>query len=199
MFLVGSEASRVQCQRFYPRSCVASLLDLQNSTSCHLLTASQPSHQPSDPAKLGVSSAPAGVPRPRCSLLAALYSDHQMTLPLWKLQRLLLPNPFDGNFVCAISRQKPNYSSHVPQGRFYELRLGLSRCSSTAGPVQGRGRNFEASNYLFSGGASDRKMSLGFYCLPDVMSWLYPISIVDILKSIKTCGFSGTFFLSKER
>ena len=51
------------------------------------------------------------------------------------------------------------------------------------------------------GGASDRKMSLGFYCLPDVMSsWLYPISIVDILKSIKTCGFSGTFFyLSKER
>ena len=53
--------------------------------------------------------------------------------------------------------------------------------------VQGRGRNFEASNYLFSGGASDRKMSLGFYCLPDVMSsWLYPISIVDILKSIKT-------------
>ena len=28
-------------------------------------------------------------------------------------------------------------------------------------PVQqGRGRNFEASNYLFSGGASDRKMSL---------------------------------------
>ena len=45
-----------------------------------------------------------------------------------------------------------------------------------------RDRNFEASNYLFSSGASDRKMSLGFYCLPDVMSWLYPISIVDILK-----------------
>ena len=33
------------------------------------------------------------------------------------------------------------------------------------------------------GGASDRKMSLGFYCLPDVMSWLYPISIVDIFKN----------------
>ena len=133
------------------------------------------------------------MPRPRCSLLAALYSDHQMTLPLWKL---LLPNPFDENFVCAISRQKPNYSSHVPQGRFYELGLGLK-------PVQqyravGWGRNFEASNYLFSGGASDRKMSLGFYCLPDVMSWLYPISIVDILKSIKTCGFSRYFFSSKE-
>ena len=172
MFLVGSEASRVQCQRFYPRSCVASLLDLQNSTSCHLLTL-QYSYQPAQcPAQLGVSSAPAGVPRPRCSLLAALYSDHQMTLPLWKLQLgLLLPNPFDENFVCAISRQKPNYSSHVPQGRFYELRLGLSRCSSAVR----RGRNFEASNYLFSGGASDRKMSLGFYCLPDVMSsWLYP-------------------------
>ena len=78
--------------------------------------------------------------------------------------------------------------------------------SAWAKPVQQcrasgrRGRNFEASNYLFSSGASDRKMSLGFYCLPDVMSWLYPISIVDILKSIKTCGFSGTFFLlSKER
>ena len=64
---------------------------------------------------------------------------------------------------------------------------------------QGRGRNFEASNYLFSGGASDRKMSLGFYCLPDVMSsWLYPISIVDILKSIKTFGFSGTFFIQRK-
>ena len=135
MFLQGQGyAIAVQDWRFYPRSCVASLLDLKNSTSCHLLTASQPSHQPSDPAQLGVSSAPAGVPRPGCSLLAALYSDHQMTLPLWKLG-LLLPNPFDENFVCAISRQKPNYSSHVPQGRFYELSLGLSR-SSSAGPGQ---------------------------------------------------------------
>ena len=132
------------------------------------------------PAQLGVSSAPAGVPRPRCSLLAALYSDHQMTLPLWKLG-LLLPNPFDENFVCAISRQKPNYSSHVPQGRFYELNLGLSR-SSRAGA-----ETLRLQITYSVGGASYRKMSLGFYCLPDVMSsWLYPISIADILKSIKT-------------
>ena len=60
--------------------------------------------------------------------------------------------------------------------------------------MQGQGRNFEASNYLFSGGASDRKMSLGFYCLPDVMSWLYPISIVDIFKINKNLWFFRYFF-----
>ena len=72
--------------------------------------------------------------------------------------------------------------------------------SAWAKPVQQcrasgrRGRNFEASNYLFSGGASDRKMSLGFYCLPDVMSWLYPISIVDILKINKNLWFFQVLF-----